>query len=114
MQVHMYVHACIPAGTYTHMNTLMHTLTIGHKVHHQHSTILQKVVSISTHRPDTSSVGHTLSDVSDHYSCVGWISGVHRKDHRGGSTTAGGGYVYIQLGSVSTLRVKGHSQNSSC
>ena len=36
------------------------------------------------------------------------------KDHRGGSITAGSGYVYIQLGSVATLRVKGHSQNSSC
>ena len=35
-------------------------------------------------------------------------------DHRGGSTTAGGGYVYSQLDSVATLRVKGHSQNSSC
>ena len=35
-------------------------------------------------------------------------------DHRGGNTTAVGGYVYSQLGSVATSRVKGHSQNSSC
>ena len=34
--------------------------------------------------------------------------------HRGSSTTAVGGYVYVQLDSVATSRVKGHSQNSSC
>ena len=75
MQVYVYVHTYthIHTGTYTHMDTQMHTLTIGHKVHYQHSTVLQKVV-ILTHRPDTSSVGHTLSDVSDHYSCVSWTS----------------------------------------
>ena len=35
-------------------------------------------------------------------------------DHRGGSTSAVGGYVNLQLDSVTTSRVKGHSQNSSC